>query len=72
MAICGHVVAGGVEFDTTANGKALPTSFGICQSPSSSSAKSIDVLNENRDDVPQLMLLGGFERVREADRTLRL
>ena len=55
----------------TVNGKALPSSFGILQSQSGSPAKSMKVLNEARDVVPQPMLLGGLERVQEVNRTPR-
>ena len=55
-----------------ANGKALPTSFGISQSQSGLSAKSIEILNEVRDVVPRFAPPGGLGRVRESDRTPRL
>jgi len=55
-----------------ANGKALPTSFGISQSQSGLSAKSVEILNEVRDVVPRFAPPGGLGRVRESDRTPRL
>ena len=55
----------------TANGKVLPSSFGLRQRQSGSPVKSMDVLNEARDVVPQQALSGGLGRVRDADRTPR-
>jgi putative transposase len=53
----------------TANGKVLPSSFGLRQRQSGSPVKSMDVLNEARDVVPQQTLSGGLGRVWDIDRT---
>ena len=54
-----------------ANGKVLPSSFGLHQSRSGSPAKSMEIPNEARDVVPRYTPLGGLGRVRDRDRTPR-